>query len=559
MAGSLLRTVYQSTRTIRTVVQDASRARNIATILAKYGFAALLDTRKTKRGARRRAVLEGEGQDVAARAVAMLEELGPTFVKFGQILSTRPDIIPPRLAGRLQTLQDHVQAVPVEDIRAQIEAGLGAPPEELFTRFDEEPIASASIAQVHGAETLGGREVVVKVQRPNLRPTIEADLSLLRFFVQRVLDAFPEATLFDLEGMVREFERSLMRELDFEIEAESIDRFAKNFVDKEHIHIPHVFHKTSCKTVLTMERIEGQKLTELPDDAELRREVAEMYLDGAYQMLFEDGFFHGDLHPGNVFLEEDGRLGVIDFGMVGRLSKGMRQKVVDVIYSVIREDLEGVAKIWYAIGRPEGRIDYPAFEAQVVEVLERTAVGRPMERIDIGGLFRGLAGAAVANRIRLPADFTMMFKAMVTTEGLAKQIAEGINPVEAATPYIEKLIKERYSLDRLKNLAATEIVHVADLARELPGRIERILVQAEAGELEMRVRHEDIEPLVVRMVRARNRTAVSIVTAAAGIVGAMTLEHGSEVALGLGAVTLVSFGISLIGAVWLGFGVLKGR
>lgn len=566
MPRSLIRTLYQSTRTVRTVVQDAGRARFIATVLAKYGFAALLDRRRLGAADTRRQVIEGEGtalegperRDIATRAVAMLEELGPTFVKFGQILSTRPDLIPPNLAVRLQTLQDHVMPVPYEAIRARIVEGLGAPPEKLFAAFDAEPIASASIAQVHGARTLDGHDIVVKVQRPNIRRTIEADLSLLNFFAQQVLDIFPEAHLFDLGGMVREFEKSLMRELDFEIEKQSLIRFAENFSSKPHIHIPRVFRELSCRTVLTMERVRGVKLTQLPLDADAEK-VARLYLDAAYQMLFQDGFFHGDLHPGNVFLEEDGRLGVIDFGMVGRLSQSMREKVVDIIFSVIREDLEGVARIWYSVGRPSGRVDYPAFEADVVETLERYAVGRPMEEVDMGAFLRELAGCAVKHHIRLPSDFTMMFKAMVTTEGLAKQVAKGINPIEAARPYIESLIKDRYSLDRLKSAAMVELIHAADLARELPGRFDRLLAQAEGGELEVKLTHRALEPHTKRLVRAVNRASVSVVVAAASLTGALTLEHGAPVMVGLPAVSLVTFSIALFGVVWLGVGVLRGK
>jgi ubiquinone biosynthesis protein len=560
--GSLLRTVLSTTRSLRTVVKDAGRAREIAAILAKYGFAAALE-----RGGRRRErrkllageVSTGSQSDLMHRAVAMLEELGPTFVKFGQILSTRPDIIPPDLALRLQSLQDHVAQVSVAEVRAQIHEGLGADPDDLFASFDETPIASASIAQVHGAVTHDGADVVVKVQRPNIRPTITADLSLLRFLSQQILDVFPEAKSFDLEGMVSEFEKSLMRELDFAIEAHSLRRFAENFEGKvDNIHIPRVFRSLSCKTVLTMDRVRGTKLTQVEDDGEKER-VAQLYLDAAYQMLFQDGFFHGDLHPGNVFLEDDGRLGIIDFGMVGRLSRSMREKVVDVIFSVLREDLEGVARVWYSLGTPLGRVDYSAFESEVVEALERHAVGRPMEEIDIGGFLRSLVGVAVKHGIRLPSDFTMMFKAMVTTEGLARQVMRGINPVEAARPYIESLIKDRYSMDRLKSTAVTEAIYLVDLARELPGRVDRTLHQLEAGEVTVQTRLIGLDRYITRGVRAMNRASTAIVVASASLTGALTIDKGSAVALGLPVVSLVAFAVALAGLVWLGTGVLRGK
>lgn len=564
MAG-LLRTIFATTRTLRTVVKDAGRAREIAAILAKYGFGTLVERGRLVGRARRRKVLTGEDAavsptvDVVTRAVRMLEELGPTFVKFGQILSTRPDIVPPALALRLQSLQDHVSAVEVSAVRAAIQESLGAAPEALFASFDPVPIASASIAQVHGAVTKEGDDVVVKVQRPNLRPVIEADLSLLRFLAQRVLDIFPEAELFDLAGMVAEFEKSLLRELDFRIEQQSLVRFAENFADKrDRVHIPRVFKELSSSTVLTMERVRGTKLTELPPEVD-RQAVARLYLDAAYQMLFHDGFFHGDLHPGNVFLEEDGRLGIIDVGMVGRLSRTMREKIVDIIFSVLREDLEGVARIWYGLGTPLGRVDFPAFEADVVDTLERYAVGRPMEEVDMGAFLRSLANVAVRHRIRLPSDFTMMFKAMVTTEGLAKQVARGVNPVEAARPYIEALIKDRYSVDRLRRMATVELIHLSDLARALPGRMDRVLHQVESGDMRVRFALDDLQLLSTRIVRAFNRGSTAVIAAAASLTGALTLEHGRPLMLGLPAIPLVCFTIAIGGVVWLSVGILKGR
>lgn len=558
---SILRTLYLSSRAVRTVVKDAGRARHIAAILARNGFAAALHRRRISRAKTRAEIagaVGGESQDLPARVVAMFEELGPTFVKFGQILSTRPDLIPPRICLALQTLQDNVQQVPFEGIRAQVEVSLGGTLENLFEEFDPVPLASASIAQVHRAVTADGRDVVVKVQRPDIRRTIESDLSLLRFLAQRALDIYPEAELFDLEGMIAEFERSLIRELDFRQEATALSRFRENFAHKPKIHIPEVLRERSSDVVLTMERIRGKKLTQL-DEADDKSAVAEMYLDAAYQMLFQDGFFHGDLHPGNVFLEEDGRLGIIDFGMVGRLSRPMREKVVDVIFSVLREDLEGVARIWYSLGTPIRAVNYTKFEADVVNILEKYAVGRPMDDIDIGGFLRELAQGAVHHGIRLPTDFTMMFKAMVTTEGLARQVASGVNPIAAARPYIEETIKERYSVDRLKSRAVTELVYLSELSQQLPGRVDRLLTVAEAGDLTVRLRNEDADAISVREVRAKNRQSVAIVTASLALTTAITLTQPGPALFGILLVpTFAALG-AMFGAAWIAAGLIRGR
>ena len=567
---SLIRTIYTGTVALRTVVTDAARARSIAAIVARHGFSQLLALRRADdqddTEEARKELLGGDidprdariKDNIAARAVAMLEELGPTFVKFGQVLSTRPDLIPAAYVERLQKLQDHVSAVPIEEIRRTIESSLGAPIAELFGSFETEPLASASIAQVHGATLKDGTPVVLKVQRPGLRPVIDADLSLLRFLVNQVVTIFPEAESFDLKGMVTEFEQSLRRELDFDVERRSLERFRRNFRDKPRIHIPLVYPVYCSRVVLCMERLHGQKLTAI-DDEERRREIAHVYLDAAYQMLFKDGFFHGDLHPGNVFVEDDGRLGLIDFGMVGRLSRQNRERMVDVLFSLMSEDLENVARLWFSIGKPGTSVDYAAFEAEVVDVLERHIIGRDLDEWDLAAFFTDLAAGAVKHGIRLPSDFTMMFKAMVTTEGLARSVAKGINPVEAARPYIEELVRDRYSLERVKQKALVEGVRVIDTLWTLPSSFERIIERAEAGDLRLRLRHDHLEDSARTVANSLNRVGLAVISAAGAVTGALTMGRGPEVFLGLSPLSLIAFSIAFSSTALFFFSLIRGR
>lgn len=567
MASSLIRTVYLGTRSLSSAVKDANRARQIALIITRHGFAQLLEEHSARRDrvAATRAELlsgessvEGRGTDLAGRVVNMIEELGPTFVKFGQILSTRPDLIPAQYIQRMQSLQDRVSPVPLEIIRDTIKASLGAYPEELFARFDEKPIASASIAQVHGALTKDGHEVVVKVQRPGLRPLLEADLSLLRLLVAQVLDIFPEAAVLNLAGMVAEFERSLLREIDFTIEQQSLALVAQNFRDKPLVHIPCAFAALSSSTVLTMERIAGIKLTAIPDQA-TRVATATLYLDTAYQMVFKDGFFHGDLHPGNVFLEADGQLGLIDFGMVGRLSRQRREQLVDILFSLLNDDTEGVARVWYAVCRPGAEVNFSQFESAVVAVLETHILGRDINELNLGAFFGDLGAVSGRLGVSVPSDFTMLFKAMATTEGLARQVATGINPIEAARPYIKQLIRERYSAKRIRQVALVEGARLVDLARELPYTLERIVSRLERGELSVRLKHDDLEAQVTRVVNVANRQSVALVSAAAAVTGALSLEHGDMSWLGYSPLSFISFGIALSGLLWIIAGIVRGR
>jgi ubiquinone biosynthesis protein len=559
---SFIRAIYSGTQALRAVVKDTARARTIATVVAKHGFSELLERRQRDSATDaqvREAVLAGDGKDaLAERAVKMLEELGPTFVKFGQVLSTRPDLVPARFATQLQALQDHVSAVSFEDVKRTVEFGLGKSLSALFASVDEVPIASASIAQVHGARTHDGADVVIKVQRPGLLPIIEADLSLMRFLVDQVVGVFPELQTFYIDGMLQEFEQSLRRELDFDSERRNLERFTRNFQAKPRIHIPRAFASLSCSTVLTMERISGRKLTHITDEDE-RKNVAQAYLDASYQMLFHDGFFHGDLHPGNVFLEDDGRLGLIDFGMVGRLSRQHRERLVDVLWALMSEDLENVARIWFQVGKPGGVVNYAAFEGETVDVLERHIVGRELHEWDLASFFRDLAAGAIKHGVRLPTDFTMMFKAMVTTEGLARQVAAGINPVEAARPYIEQLVRDRYSLDRMRQKALVEGVRIVDQLWTVPATIERLTDKFEAGDVRVRLHHDGMDERLRAVSGALNRASLSILAAAGAITGALTMGKGTDVMWGLSWVSLAGFTIAFASTLFFGWSWVRGR
>jgi ubiquinone biosynthesis protein len=297
----------------------------------------------------------------------------------------------------------------------------------------------------------------------------------------------------DLRGMVRDFAKSLSQELDYHAEAANMERFRRNFEGHENIHIPEVHDELSTEQVLVMEFIEGRTFQDIVDDGESTDGLVHSYFDIAYKMLFLDGFFHGDLHPGNVLILEDDRLGILDCGMVGRLSPSRKDKVIDILYAVINEDLEGVARTVYALAIPEGHVDYPAFEADAIAIAERYLVGVPMSQIHIGELFSALVAGASKHKIRMPTDFTMMFKAILTTEGLAKAIAPNVDPVEIAKPYITQMIKERYSPERLKQVALNDFQLLSEAARRLPTSLPMLLDGLHSGRLAFGVGEDTLE------------------------------------------------------------------
>jgi ubiquinone biosynthesis protein len=495
----ILRTIVHSSRALATGAKDAARLREIAGVFVRHGFGWFVAQLRL----RRELQLEYEEHEVGRaalgspetgrRLVEALTALGPTWVKFGQILSTRSDILPASILEELSSLQDAVDPIEFAEIDAQLKRNLGADYREKFASFEEEPLASASIGQVHRAVLADGKEVVVKVQRPGIGPKISSDLNILASVSGYIEESFEEARAMDLRGSVQDFAKSLGAELDYRVEADNILRFTRNFADSDQVRLPRVYEDLCTEEVLTMEFMRGRKFSELIELGEDVTPLVETYFDMSYKMLFIDGFFHGDLHPGNVFVQEDGGLALIDCGMVGRLAPRRKDKVIDIMYAVLNEDLEGVARTIYDLAIPQGPVDYRAFEADAMAIAERYLVGVPLSQVQIGTLFSELVTGATKHRVRMPSDFTMMFKAIVTTEGLAKTIAPDVDAVALARPYIMQMIGERYSPERLKQMAISDFSMLSNMARSLPRNLPMTFEQLQQGKLAFSLSEQTLE------------------------------------------------------------------
>lgn len=496
---SVLRTIVSSSRALVTGAKDLSRLREISGVFWKHGFGWVIAQLKIRRELQIEDKVDSltkvalTSPDTGKRLVRALTELGPTWVKFGQILSTRPDLFPPALISELSVLQDAVDPVEFEDIQGQLKRHLGDDYMEHFSSLDEEPLASASIGQVHKAVLKDGNEVVLKIQRPGIKPKIQSDVHILAAVAGYIEEAFEEAQAMDLVGMVNDFSKSLSQELDYRSEALNMERFRGNFEGNEKVIIPKVYSELSDAEVLCMEFIKGKKFSEVIDEGGDSSKMVEVYFDAAYKMLFFDGFFHGDLHPGNVFIVDGDKLALIDCGMVGRLAPSRKDKVIDILWAVLNEDLEGVARTFFDLAIPSGPVDYPTFEADAIGVAERYIVGVPLSQIEIGALFGELVAGATKHSLRMPTDFTMMFKAILTTEGLAKSIAPDVDPVELARPYIQEMMTERYSPERMKQVAIADFQVLSGLARTLPRTIPLLLNRATKGELAFGISDASIE------------------------------------------------------------------
>ncbi len=478
-------------------VKDIERLRQITVVLVKHGFGELVA--RTDLGALmpgRKA--EGADDDpkkirFAERLRLTLQELGPSFIKLGQIISTRPDLIPADVIAELKKLQDDVPAMPIEDVRATIEETLGASAADLYRAFDDTPLACASIGQVHRArlaDPAGGPdlEVVVKVQRPRIRNTIERDLDLLYFLARVIERAIPESKIYSPVGLVGEFDRAIMAELDFGIEADNAEKFARHFEGSEIVRFPRVHREASGKKVLTLEFFDGKKIQPAVAAGASGERIAKNALAVIAQMIFEDGFFHADPHPGNVLIlgaPDAPVLGMLDLGLVGRLSPEMRDKAVDLMVAAVRADHAALADALLAMGKPRGKVDMPAFRAEVAQLSEKY-LSKSLAEVEMAALIRDLVQGAIKYEIEMPTEMLMVGKSLMTVEGIGKEIYPELDVWTEMRPYFLKILWRRYHPEKIGRELLRGVGELSTAARNLPAQVHHILEDLRAGQLEVR-------------------------------------------------------------------------
>jgi ubiquinone biosynthesis protein len=480
-------------------VRDLGRLREIASVLARHGFGELVE--RTGLGSLAPWKSDKAGAEAktstAVRMRRVLEELGPSFVKLGQIISTRPDIVPQEVVDELKRLQDDVPPVPFDQMRAVIEQQLGAPTSELFTQLDEAPIASASIGQVYRAKLRtdeGEQDVVVKVQRPNIASTIERDIDLLYWLAHAIQRSVPEASLYSPVKLVGEFDRAISAELDYAQEADNAERFAENFADLATVVFPKVYRQASSRKVITLSYIPGEKVFEAVAHGASGERIAKNALQVTVRMIFEHGFFHADPHPGNILITGSAAepvLGLVDLGLVGRLSPKLRDRLIDLVVAIGREDYRAMAAALYAIGHPTKKIDRNAFEAEVMRLSEKY-LNKRLQDVEFAELIRDLAGGAMRYGIEVPPDFMLVGKALMTVEGIARQIYPQLNVAAEVRPYLEDILGARYSPERITNDLLNLAARLGSTATELPGLADDLLEDLRRGRLTLEVRQTSL-------------------------------------------------------------------
>lgn len=484
-----------------------------------------------------------------------LEELGTTFVKLGQILSTRADLLPPEYIRELARLQDGAPPVDPDTVLRTVEEELGRPANEAFAEFAATPLAAASIGQAHAARLHDGTEVVVKVRRPGVVELVEADLEIMGNLAMVANRRWEAAANYDLVALAEEFAQTLRGELDYLREGRNAERFAQNFANQTDVHVPRVAWETTTSRVLTLERIRGVKINDL---AELeaagveRPALAERAAHMVLQMVFEDGFFHADPHPGNLFVEPGGRIGLIDFGLVGTVDERTQLHLADLLAAITARDPDRLVDAFLELGFARGRVDRPALRRDLDHLIERY-YGQPLGEMRIGPLLEDALTVVRHHRLQLPANLALLLKTAAMCEGLGAQLDPSFRLSSVLTPYARRLIMRQYAPDRLLRRFGRAGVEATALGLELPQRLRRLLGEVERGNLEIGVHPQGVEPVVRRFEQLANRVVLGIITAAFvnGLAVLMSVYHppGWEqwagYAFGVGFALAASLGVYL--------------
>jgi ubiquinone biosynthesis protein len=520
-------------------MQDLRRAREILNVGAKYGF--LIDPAFT-------AKVPGlglltPGKEIAAlsrgeRAKQVLEELGPTFVKLGQVLSIRPDLIPGDIVDSLQQLQKNVAPLPADELKDVVEGYLGAPIEEHFASFEMEPMAAASIAQVHRATLKVGEElhdVVVKVQRPGIREKMESDLSILYWLARLAEGSIREAALYQPVAVVREFEAALLQELDFLHEGRNIQEVTRNFEHRPGLlELPKVYEHLTSQKLLVMSFVQGIRITDIVGKPEYNsEELLHRALEVIFEMVFSDGFFHGDPHPGNVLVTADSRIAMLDFGLMGRLTKEEQDTLIQLGLAVFARNATQLTRVVMKMGQVPPDFNRLAFEADVRRLMDKY-LGVELAKLNSQNLIRECMEMIVEHHVRLPAEFAILGRAAGTIEGIGRIIYPEFNIIKIAAPFVTRLVSRRLDPTKLGTEAMGLALSLQQLLTEAPLQASRLLDDLEAGRIQVGVRGNALEELIA--VQRTHSARLVLVACAATLVlsAAITLAPFQYTFSGLG-------------------------
>jgi ubiquinone biosynthesis protein len=555
---------------IKKRIRHIQRYRDIVYAFTKYGFGyvmkelGLLDLLAVPK----RIFVEGNEtihtRTTGERIRMFLEELGPTFVKIGQIASTRPDIFPPEVIHELVKLQDRVSLFTFEDVKRIIEEELAEPLENSFAEFCEVPLAAASIGQVHTAILQTGERVAVKIQRPNIRNVIETDLEILQDLVRLAENRLDWVERYQIRDVVDEFAKSLLEELDFNNEGRNSEKIAKQFKNDSTIVIPKIYWDYTTSKILTMEFIEGTKLTEietLEQDGYDCKVLGERVVNAIFQQILIAGFFHGDPHPGNILALPGNVIAFMDFGIVGRLTTEMKSHVASFVIALMRQNTDEVVRAISRMGLVPDNVNRKQLRSDVEQLREKYS-SVPFSEMSLGEAVTDLFSVAYRHRIQIPTDLTILGKTLLTIEGFVKKLDPELSIIKVAEPFGRQLLMERMHPKYVADKVWSQFNEYEEILEELPETVKDFTSVMKKGKMRIEITTPELEIFLKKINKISNRLSFSIVLLSLSIIlvgliiGTTIAGHPSILLTKFPAVE-IGFGIATVVVLWLLYSIIK--
>lgn len=557
--------LYRLTRTYRT----ARRLQQIVNVFLRHGFGRIIDQIHFGRYIPFRARLKTFGQwpvlkgpSVPERLRLAFEELGPSFIKLAQVLSSRPDLITARYAEEFKKLQDEVPPFSAEETAKIIEEELKLPIDRIFTQFSHKPVAAASIAQVHHAVLADGSKVIVKVQRPNIKETIETDIDIMSTAARLMERYVPESKFFNPTGIVHEFTKSIRKELDFTEEAKNACRFRRNFENIPDIKIPKIYTEFLTERVLIMERIEGLRIDDIAGIEALgldRKKLALIGVNAYFKMILEDGFFHADPHPGNIFAMPTGQIGFVDFGIVGRVSDEMKETMANTFLALLSKDYDRLIEQYIDLGLVPEETDLYAFrrdfKADLIDLLE-PLYGTSIGEINFGQYLDTIVHLAMRYNMKIPSDLLLINKAMLILENIGVELDPTFDFISAAKPYASKLARRRIS--KIYSTTKETVFEAGDFITLFPKQMKKIIRKVIQDDIHMKLTHQGLDHFIRDMDRSSNRISFAMIISAMIVSSAIMHATGVPPTIfGLSVLGFTAFGIAFFLGIWLLISIIR--
>lgn len=564
------------------LLRNLGRTSEIVTVLLNHGFSDLVDRLglrsawyRSRRFFSRKPAEPLHHVKLVERIRLTLESLGPSYIKFGQVMSTRPDLVPPSMLAELKKLQERVPPFASSAAVERLEEELGKPLNELFASFDTTPLAAGSLGQVHRAVHFDGTPLAVKIRRPGAVRNVERDLGLMQEIAMLIDRNIAEAKIFDPVGLVNHFARTIRRELNFAREGRTMDEFRRLFRDDVTLYVPNVYWELTTEAILTMEYIDAYSIDQLVGLAKSNQnghcfdvysnpfEVpvtnglapAQVAVSGArifMKQAFEFGVFHGDPHPGNIRIRHDGTICLLDYGMIGMLDEQTREQLIDLLVAISKQNVDGAVKLVLQIGEPYRPIDRLLLQVDMRDFIANY-YGIPLERMNVGRLLSDFVGIMSNHGIRCPGSLMLLIRALVTLEGIGRELDPDFNLAKHLQPFVERMVRQRFNPSHLAERFYHEAQKMLELAHEMPSYLNQTMKKVSENDLRIQLEHRNLDHFILEMERSSNRLVVGMVVAAL-IVASALIVAGKVSSPWISAPMYVC---SSLLAIWLIFGIFR--